>query len=62
VAGSCHGGSVTGAYQFIHEFGSVPFDTWVLEWYRIFNCFCCLFISRCSYCHFFHHHHHHIKF
>ena len=27
VAGSCHGGSVTGAYQFIHEFGSVPFDT-----------------------------------
>lgn len=27
VAGSCHGGSGAGAYQFIHEFGYVPFDT-----------------------------------
>lgn len=27
VAGSCDGGSVTGAYQFIQEFGSIPFDT-----------------------------------
>jgi len=27
VAGSCHGGSHTGAYQFVHETGFVPFDT-----------------------------------
>lgn len=27
VAGSCHGGSAAGAYQFIHEFGYIPFDT-----------------------------------
>lgn len=27
VAGSCHGGSHTGVYQFIKEHGSVPFDT-----------------------------------
>ena len=27
VAGSCHGGSASGAYQFIHEFGYIPFDT-----------------------------------
>jgi len=27
MAGSCHGGSHTGAYQFIKEHGSVPFDT-----------------------------------
>ena len=27
VAGSCHGGSATGVYQFIKEVGSVPFDT-----------------------------------
>ena len=27
VAGSCHGGSATGAYQFVHDVGSVPFDT-----------------------------------
>ena len=27
VAGSCHGGSASGAYQFIHEYGFVPFDT-----------------------------------
>ena len=27
VAGSCHGGSHTGVYQFIQDHGSVPFDT-----------------------------------
>lgn len=27
VAGSCHGGSASGAYQFIHDYGSVPYDT-----------------------------------
>tara|TARA_B110000977_G_scaffold171397_1_gene222845 strand:- start:1342 stop:2643 length:1302 start_codon:yes stop_codon:yes gene_type:complete len=27
VAGSCHGGSATGAYQFVHDVGHVPFDT-----------------------------------
>jgi cathepsin X len=27
VAGSCHGGSATGAYQFVHDAGYVPFDT-----------------------------------
>mmetsp|Transcript_38710 Transcript_38710/g.81404 ORF Transcript_38710/g.81404 Transcript_38710/m.81404 type:complete len:358 (+) Transcript_38710:33-1106(+) len=27
IAGSCHGGSHTGAYQFIHEHGPVPYDT-----------------------------------
>lgn len=27
VAGSCHGGSHTGAYQFIKDHGPVPFDT-----------------------------------
>lgn len=27
VAGSCHGGSAAGAYQFIHEFGYIPYDT-----------------------------------
>jgi len=27
VAGSCHGGSHTGAYQFIKDHGSIPFDT-----------------------------------
>ena len=27
VAGSCHGGSHTGAYQFVHDVGYVPFDT-----------------------------------
>jgi len=27
VAGSCHGGSATGTYQFIHDTGYVPYDT-----------------------------------
>lgn len=27
VAGSCHGGSSTGAFQFIKEFGFIPYDT-----------------------------------
>ena len=27
VAGSCHGGSAPGVYEFIKEVGSVPFDT-----------------------------------
>ncbi len=27
IAGSCHGGSHTGAYQFVHDTGFVPFDT-----------------------------------
>lgn len=27
VAGSCHGGSATGAYQFIQDFGHIPVDT-----------------------------------
>ena len=27
VAGSCHGGSATGAYQFVKDSGFVPFDT-----------------------------------
>jgi len=27
VAGSCHGGSGTGAYQFIHDYGLIPYDT-----------------------------------
>ena len=27
VAGSCHGGSHTGAYQFVHDVGFVPYDT-----------------------------------
>ncbi|KAL7526823.1 hypothetical protein ACHAWF_001925 [Thalassiosira exigua] len=27
VAGSCHGGSHTGAYQFIKEYGKIPYDT-----------------------------------
>jgi len=27
VAGSCHGGSASGTYQFIHDTGYVPFDT-----------------------------------
>lgn len=27
VAGSCHGGSATGAYQFIHEYGYIPYVT-----------------------------------
>ena len=27
VAGSCHGGSATGAYQFVHDSGYVPYDT-----------------------------------
>lgn len=27
VAGSCHGGSHSGAYEFIKSYGSVPFDT-----------------------------------
>ena len=27
VAGSCHGGSATGAYQFVYDTGFVPFDT-----------------------------------
>jgi len=27
VAGSCHGGSATGAYEFIQDFGYVPYDT-----------------------------------
>ena len=27
VAGSCHGGSATGAYQFVKEAGFVPYDT-----------------------------------
>lgn len=27
VAGSCQGGSHSGVYQFIHEYGSIPFDT-----------------------------------
>jgi len=27
VAGSCHGGSHTGVYQFIKDHGSIPFDT-----------------------------------
>lgn len=27
VAGSCHGGSHTGAYQFIKDKGSIPYDT-----------------------------------
>ena len=27
VAGSCHGGSHTGAYQFVHDVGFIPYDT-----------------------------------
>lgn len=27
MAGSCHGGSATGAYEFIDSFGYIPFDT-----------------------------------
>jgi cathepsin X len=27
IAGSCYGGSASGAYQFIKEFGYIPFDT-----------------------------------
>lgn len=27
IAGSCHGGSHTGAYQFVHDTGFVPYDT-----------------------------------
>merc|ERR1712176_1261846 len=27
VAGSCHGGSHTGAFQFVQETGYVPYDT-----------------------------------
>jgi hypothetical protein len=27
VAGSCHGGSHSGTYQFIHDTGFIPFDT-----------------------------------
>jgi len=27
VAGSCHGGSHSGSYQFVHDYGFVPFDT-----------------------------------
>ena len=27
TAGSCHGGSATGAYEFIKKFGFIPFDT-----------------------------------
>jgi cathepsin X len=27
VAGSCHGGSASGAYQFVHDYGSIPYDT-----------------------------------
>jgi cathepsin X len=27
IAGSCHGGSATGAYQFVKESGHVPYDT-----------------------------------
>ena len=26
VAGSCHGGSATGAFQFIHDYGFIPYD------------------------------------
>ena len=27
IAGSCYGGTATGAYEFIHKFGYIPFDT-----------------------------------
>jgi cathepsin X len=27
VAGSCHGGSSSGAFQFIHDYGLIPYDT-----------------------------------
>jgi len=31
IAGSCMGGSHSGAYQFIHDFGYVPYDTCLLD-------------------------------
>mmetsp|Transcript_31343 Transcript_31343/g.43480 ORF Transcript_31343/g.43480 Transcript_31343/m.43480 type:complete len:359 (+) Transcript_31343:81-1157(+) len=36
IAGSCNGGSATGAYQFVKEVGSIPYDT-------------CLQYEACSY-------------
>ena len=39
MAGSCHGGSTTGAYQFIHEKGYIPMDTCqpVRSFFKVFG-------------------------
>lgn len=41
-AGSCHGGSHTGAYEFIHKNGFVPYETCQVRLWSLCVCVCVL--------------------